>query len=233
MSETLRVAVAVEGPTDRIVLEAILNAMYPERDVVLNVLRPDLSAAFAPEGLAGGWGGVYHWCRQAAMEGLGSVAGSRVLDHNDILVVHVDADVARKDYQSAGIVNPTNDNLPCASPCPPPRDTTDALREVVMDWLGGPAACRKLVLCIPSMNMEAWVVAAVWEDNPLVGRSDWECRSNPEDQLGQMPLDRRLRKSQEDYRQGLPLIAAGWPTVAARLEEAGRFAADIPVAVGG
>ncbi len=230
MSEPVRVAVAVEGSTDSIVLEAILCAMLPDRDFVLDMLRPDLSAAFTSPDMSGGWGGVYHWCRQAAMEGRGSISGSAVLRHNDLVIVHVDADVAGKDYASAGIRDYPSKDLPCARPCPPPGDTTNALREVVLRWLGEPAGLGKLVLCIPSMNMGAWVVAAVWEDNPMVQRSDWECRSNPEDQLGQLPLDTRFRKSQEDYRRKLPLMAAGWPQVADRLEEARRLAGELRTA---
>ncbi len=41
MSEPLRIAVAVEGPTDRIALQAILAALMPNRDFVLQVVQPE------------------------------------------------------------------------------------------------------------------------------------------------------------------------------------------------
>ena len=39
MSDPLRVAVALEGPTDAIVLEAILNALLPNAEFVLQTLE--------------------------------------------------------------------------------------------------------------------------------------------------------------------------------------------------
>ena len=62
MSEPVRVAVAVEGPTDAIVLEAILSAMVPGGEFVLQTLQPEGSAAFGAASFGrtgGGWAGVY------------------------------------------------------------------------------------------------------------------------------------------------------------------------------
>lgn len=93
---TVRIAAAVEGPTDAIVLEAVLNA---------HRIR-------VPDSAAGGIGSirlrvkpnrnrmgrVYRWCRQSAAEGGGSVSGSSVLSNHDLLIIQVDADVADKTY---------------------------------------------------------------------------------------------------------------------------------------
>ena len=62
MSEPLRFAVTVEGPTDAIVLEAILKALLPDGEFVFQTSQPEGSAAFgsAPFGRTGaGWAGVY------------------------------------------------------------------------------------------------------------------------------------------------------------------------------
>lgn len=195
MSEPLRVAVAVEGPTDEIALRAILNALLPDADFVLDRLQPEGSVAFdsSPSGGTGaGWGGVYRWCRQSASEGRGSVSGSSILSNHDVLVVQVDSDVAGKTYSSASIRDAPRQDLPCEKPCPPPSKTTDALRKVVLNWLGESNPPPRVVLSTPSKKIEAWVVAAVWPDNRLVGRPNWECRSNPEDQLPQLPKVRRF-----------------------------------------
>ncbi len=82
MSEPLRIAAAVEGPTDAIVLRAILKALLRDTDFVFHTLQPEGSAAFgsAPFGGTGvGWVGVHRWSRQSASEGGGSVSGSSAL----------------------------------------------------------------------------------------------------------------------------------------------------------
>ena len=148
MSDLLHVAVAVEGPTDAIVLEAILNALLPDTDFVLQTLQPEESRAFDTSP-SGGWAGVYRWCRQSVSEGDGSVSGSSAMLNQDVLIVQVDADVASKTYDSGGIRNAPRNDLPCEQPCPPPRSTTDALREVVLSWLGESNTPPQVVLSTP------------------------------------------------------------------------------------
>lgn len=234
MSDSVRVAVAIEGPTDAIVLKAILSALLPNTEFEFQTLQPEESLAFgavSPGGTGAGWAGVYRWCRQSASEGGGSVSGSLALLNHDVLIVQVDADVARKTYDSAGIRNAPDNDLPCEQPCPPPGRTTDALRAVVLNWLGESDTPPKVVLSTPSKNIEAWVIAAVWPDNSLVQRDDWECRPNPGGQLAALPTARRFRKHQDDYKDKQEEIRAGWPDVAARLTEAGRFEAEFLAAI--
>ena len=71
MSDPLRVAFVVEGPTDLIVLSAVIESLLPDVEIVPQYLQPEASAAFeAPGGATGlGWSGVYRWCRQTANEG--------------------------------------------------------------------------------------------------------------------------------------------------------------------
>ena len=68
MFEPIRIAAAVEGPTDAIVIEAILAAIIPDREFELQTLQPEMSAAFEVqpnEDTGTGWAGVYRWARQA------------------------------------------------------------------------------------------------------------------------------------------------------------------------
>ena len=230
MSEPLRIAAAVEGPTDVIVLEAILGALLPDTDFEFQTLQPERSAAFGAMGA--GWVGVYRWSRQAACEGGGSVSGSSVLSNHDVLIVHVDADVAGKTYASGGIRDaPCDDDLPCEEPCPPSDKTTNALRAVVLNWLGEPACPPQVVLCTPSKNIESWVLAAIWPENKLVRRDDWECRRNPARLLAALPKHRRFERRPDDYRRRQREIEEAWPTVSARLTEATRFKAEFLAAI--
>ena len=230
MSEPLRIAASVEGPTDVIVLEAVLKALLPDADFEFQTLQPEGSAAFgsASFGIMGaGWVGVYRWSRQAAREGGGSVSGSSVLSNHDVLIVHVDADVASETYDSGSIQDAPCDDLPCEAPCPLPDKTTNALRAVVLNWLGERGCPPRIVLCTPSKSIEAWVLAAVWPEGNVVQRDDWECRRNPEGQLAALPIHQRFRKHVGDYRRKQSEIEAAWQNVSARLTEAARFESEL------
>lgn len=231
MSEPLRIAVVVEGPTDAITIEAIVGSLRQGADFEFQTLQPEWSIAFGPPGdeMGLGWSGVYRWCRQASDEGDGSASGSAAMAYHDVIVVHVDADVAGKTYASASI-HALRDDLPCEEPCPPASRTTNALRKVVLGWLGESDLPTRLVLCTPSKNMDAWVVPAVWPENQLARHPHWECRSDPASQLAAMPASNRFRKRIEDYARRSHEIEIGWSRVATRLTEAIRFHGELRAA---
>ncbi len=234
MSEPVRIAAAVEGPTDKIVLRAILDAVLADTEYEFQTLQPEGSVAFgsAQSGETGvGWVGVYRWSRQSVLEGGGSVSGSSALAFHDVLIVHVDADVAGKTYASGDINDATRADLPCKKRCPPAAATTNALRAVILNWLGEPACPPRVVLCTPSQSSESWVVAAVWPNNREVMKENWECHENAEGQLGTLPKSVRFRKRSDDYRRKHSEIAAGWRSVAASLSEARRFDGELRAAV--
>ena len=234
MSEPLRVAAAVEGPTDAIVLSAILHHILGNTEFEFQTLQPEGSAAFgaAPFGRTrAGWGGVYRWARQSATEGGGSVSASSALSFHDLLIVQVDADVAGKTYSSAGIRHPPYQDLPCERDCPPADQTTNALRAVILRWLGLPHCLSQVVLCTPSKNTEAWVIAAVCPDNLVMLRGNWECHPNPQGQLRALPLARRFRKHASDYRARQSQMTTAWPRVSAQCTEAKRFEREFRAAL--
>ena len=228
MSEPLRIAMVVEGPTDFIVLDAAISSLLPNREIEFQSLQPEFSATFqvqpGPTGL--GWPGVYRWCGQARSEGQGRVSGSSLFTFHQVLVVQVDADVAGTTYRSGWIDDLTGD-LPCEKPCPPPSATTDALRRVVLRWLGEPDLPVRCVLCTPSKSIETWVMAALFPANKEVAKKSWECRANPEAQFGTLPKAGRIRKDPEDYKSKRRDILSAWPNVRGKLAEAQRFSTEL------
>ncbi|MXY06292.1 MAG: hypothetical protein F4171_02115 [Gammaproteobacteria bacterium] len=235
MSEHIKVAVAVEGPTDAVVIEAIIDAVLEGSDFEMQVLQPETSTVFGPavgseRGL--GWPGVFRWCRQAFMEGGGHASSSTAFAKHDVVMVHVDADVAGKTYSSAHILDPPRNDLPCERRCPPASATTSELRDVVLNWLGEKNCPQKLVLCMPSKTMDAWVVAALWPDNRVVARGNWECHDDPGAQFSALPKASRLSKRKPDYERRKNDIGNGWPIVASKLTEARRFKEEFLAAVG-
>lgn len=230
MSDSLRVALVAEGPTDAIVITAALRAMLDGTSFVITQLQPEGSIAFGERG--GGWPGVYRWCKQSAKRGRGRLArDSLALDFFDALVIHVDADVAGKAYRDSSIIPAARDRaLPCEMPCPPADATVDALRSVVLSWCGEAVTPDKVVVCVPSKSSEAWVVASLFPADTAVGAGPlFECYANPESRLGVQKKAYRIKKTQRNYENNADKLRAAWPLIAGTrgLRQARRFQADM------
>lgn len=219
MSEQpVRVALVAEGPTDRIIIECALSSMLAGRSFILIQLHPEESLAFGPTGT--GWVGVYNWCRQAVARASG--LGNDFLYHNyDILILHLDADVAGHRYDQGSIEEEVQD-IPCVQDCPPASATTNVLRPVLLRWAGETSLPPRTVICMPSKSTEAWVVAALFPEDSAVQRGI-ECHANPVGRLGQQPANRRIQKRQGDYRNHAQAMTDAWPRLSGSLTEAQRF----------
>jgi hypothetical protein len=231
MSDPLRVALALEGDTDLVVIKAVVASLLPGREVEFQMLQPEISLAFGTIGgeTGLGWSGVYRWCRQAAKEGGGGVSGSSLFRFHDVLIVHVDGDVAGKTYQSGKIEDPVQD-LPCAQPCPPASATTNALRQIILRWMSETVTPARCVLCTPCMNTEAWVVIALYPSNAVFvkkGPAGWECHDDPEGQLRQQPLKVRIKKNKSHYESRKEAITVAWQAVRRASSEAERFSTEL------
>jgi hypothetical protein len=146
----------------------------------------------------------------------------------DVLIVHVDADVARGRYQEANITpTPLDLPLPCEQTCPPARGSSDALRSVVLSWCGESSVPEPVVLCVPSKSTEAWVVASIFPSDSSVAstRVPFECLADPESRLAQQPKNRRFSKKTAHYEDRAKALQNAWPAIVApnRLGEALRF----------
>lgn len=234
MSDPLRIAVVAEGPTDRIVIEAAMRAILKSREFVVTQLQPEGSLAFGESG--SGWVGVYRWCRQSATRGGGRLSDDHLLfSRFDLLVLHLDADIASKSYEQGSVVPRAQDaELPCEQPCPPAADTTNAVRSVLLSWCGESSTPAKSTLCVPSKSTEAWVVAALYPNDPAL-RTNFECLPNPEVRLTQQKKNVRIKKRKADYEKKSAEIEAAWPQLAfpRGLSETGRFETDFRNALGG
>ena len=227
MSEPIRIAVVVEGPTDFVVITAAIASLLKGQDFEPTMVQPEFSESFETIGGATGlgWPGVYRWSQQAASEGQGHLRNSILFTFHDLLVLQLDADVAEKSYKSGHIIE-TETDLPCEQPCPPASATTDALRKVVLRWLGESALPPHFVFCTPSKSIEAWVIAALFPDNKTMAKKGWECHSEPEGQFKQLPKKQRIEKTRKDYEAKKAELESSWPAVCKKLTEAARFSND-------
>lgn len=223
----LRIAVVAEGPTDLIVIEAALKALLP-RSFVPTLLQPE---ATRPK-LGTGWGGVLRWCLEFASRHHGQLEDDPLLQEFDLLVIHVDADVAGSAYEDVGPETAVRAHergwppLPCATPCPPPDGSVAEMRRRVLAWANLGALGPKTVLCVPSKSVDAWLAAAVLDGNHAL-LNDLECNLNLEDQLGVLPMANRVRKSAREYRTREKQVTDAWRVVRERCTQADRFSNDI------
>lgn len=221
-----RIHVVCEGPTDTEVIRAVLERHLDR--FILTQIQPEQSLFAGDAGPhGGGWKGVRAWCELVRSQG--GLAASGAHSTGDVLVVHVDADIAG------------DAEIACTAPCPPPDATVNALRRVVLAWLGETDVPARLVLCIPSQATEAWVLAAVVPDHRHAVPCDpssasttcLECREDPAGLLvgGAHRLVRvkqgRRRKDRRAYQDVLPLIRERWPQVMAVCSQAARFDSEL------
>jgi hypothetical protein len=227
----------VEGPTDRLVLQAILDRLCPGEHLYLP-LQP--STTFGETGT--GWKGVRRFCREiwqrdnSSLEKLISGATGPAMD---LLVIHVDADIAAEADLQEGTPNPVEN---VQQPCPPAADTVKILRQVVARWLNVQTVQTfppQVIAAIPAQDTETWTFAALFPNDPLCGRPDYEClgsgKDHPAYRLTLKKYGKRLqrtngepKKSVRRYRDELaPRIATSWEVVCERCSQARDFTQEV------
>jgi hypothetical protein len=225
MSNPVRVAFVIEGPTDYVVLLAAVRSLLDGRDFEPMVIQPELGENLAVQ-TAGGWGGVYKWCRQAVAQAGGPVRSNPIFGFYDVLVIQVDADVARKKYSDYAIKDAPHHDLPCKKNCPPPSATTDALRAVMLGWLDEVSVPPGAVLCTPSRDIETWVLVALYPEDDSAKKANIECYCNGGVRLRKYGLFKSSQKLVDEYAANESQIQSAWPVVRRRCSEAERFSND-------
>ena len=232
----MNIATVVEGPTDRLVLEAILNRLFPGEH---RYFRLQPSATFGETGT--GWKGVRRWCREVWLRGsdISQLLSADVGAALDLLVIHVDADMVEEPDLLEG------DAVSAASipvPCPPVTATIEQLHQVILQWLRLEMLPSRVVLAIPAQDTENWTFAALFPEDPLCASSDYECihrgSAHPAylltlDEYGKLlrRAEGRIKKSQRHYASVTPLIAANWLRVCQICSQAEQFTSDVHTAL--
>jgi len=223
MSEP-RIGLVAEGPTDYELINAALKAIL-HRPFVLTLLHPEPSLP----AVGNGWGGVLKWCDAASQRHAGSLDADPTLALFDLLIVHLDTDVALKRYADCGLgvqamaTEKAWRPLPCNQPCPPVADTCAALQTVLLNWLGHAQPGAKTVLCLPAQSTGAWLVAALMPANHALCQG-LECNPAAEAGLALLPKAQRVkRKSVMEYRAHAPAIVRDWARVKAVCSRATVF----------
>lgn len=223
MSEPLRIGLVAEGPTDYEIINAALLAVLPV-PFVMTLLQPENTQ---PQ-LSGGWGGVLKWCHAASRRHTGPLTQDPTLSLFDLLVIHLDADVAAKSYADCGpwVADSAQargwGTLPCHHACSSVADTCAALELVLLSWLGAATSDDKTVRCIPAQSTGTWLASAVLDGvHPLL--QDAEYNPELENQLARLPKAQCIKKTVADYRRFSPVVTAQWAKVKAVCSQAERF----------
>ena len=209
----LRIALVAEGPTDYVVIEAALKSVLAKPFTMLQ-LQPE-----ATQGIMGaGWCGVLKWSQAAHQRHQlhhGSLDTDPTLVGFDLIIIHLDVDVASKQYDDCGralaaIAQDSNwGSLPCKQPCPPVSDTVDFLGEVIKSWLGQVTPGDRTLFCLPAQSSGTWLAAAVLDSShPLLANA--ECELNLESRLEQLPKAQRIKKTKRDYEKHAAHITQKW-----------------------
>jgi hypothetical protein len=202
---------------------------------VFNLIQPEGSVAFDGAGGAGdagifggGWRGVYKWCLQANVRNSGLFENDPLFLFYDMVILHIDADVAAENPATDKIqpIPALLNHLPCEQPCPPCSDTTNNLRTVMLSWISKSETPPKTVLCTPSKNTEAWVMAICFPNDKEMIRKGFECHPSPQDRLSQQKKVNRFEKTRCDYEFRADQFFEGWKRISSELTEANRFELD-------
>lgn len=220
----LRIALVSEGPTDDVLLESALKAILGQQTFVLTLLRPE---ATNPD-FGGGWGGVLKWCAATAKRWDGLLEDDPLLVNFDLLIIHLDADVAHQAYANCGPAveaMASHNNwpvLPCNQPCPPVEQTCKALQSVLTGWLSPVVLGAKTVVCLPAQSTGAWLAVATLPSTHAL-LSNVECNQAVEDSLGSLTKQLKVKKSVLGYRAKADAIRQHWNQVKALCGQAAHF----------
>ena len=228
MSDDVRIALIAEGPTDKILIEAALTAIL-RRTFVLTFLQPEETR---PE-MGTGWCGVLKWCHAFSRRDVPSLEVDPLLFLYDMIILHIDADVADKNYADCGQACPQLavalgwSALPYATECPPPQNAASHMEKCLLSWLGLTNRGPRTVHCIPSKAMESWLSTAVLPaGDPLL--TAVECRFDLADKLSILPKGRRIRKkSKPDYQASASRLQDQWTRISAVCSQAAAFEAQV------
>lgn len=208
MSERRIAALVCEGPTDALVLEAMIAQLWPEVTEV-RTLQPETDAlGKARSGTAAGWTAVRTWCKQNGGR-LAAIVDPDVGNRIDLLLIALDLDIAVE----AGVAQRRR--------LATPYDATPLCR-TIKSWLTTPIP-SSVVIALPAMSVEAWVIAALYpkERSPeaidapakyLVGKR----------KLRSSPADGKPWKSPRAYREFAKFVARRLPSIRKRCPEAER-----------
>ena len=235
------IGIVCEGPTDFIILREVIDRIAGENHYYLQLQpEPDLSGRYG-----GGWKGVWKWCADYA--GIYLQIMTEIEPQLDLLIIHMDGDVSRKERAShwscshtnciyKGIRNPidcdfTADgrkncpvHLPCVDHEPSAAGYSNHLSGLIQEWL---KSTERVCIVIPCDSIEASVIAAYdRSEHAEVIEDPWRnviARKKSYHGI----RTRQEQKNQLAFRQFAETVSENWEQVTQLCGCARKFEAEI------
>lgn len=217
-SKNISIGIVSEGATDQYIIGQILGyiAMDVGIDFSINAIQPKYDA-INESWTQGGWGLIYSWCKSTITQH-GSFEQYIATTGFDILIIQLDADVVYKKYQDCPSISPTPDDivLPLSQPCPDcdcsiPCHAIGYVEDILKNWCSIISFSKKVIMCIPSKSLDAWVVASMpladfkekyqCDDDFKSRLKKIECITNPEQFFDASDKIGKSLKSYKRYSQ--------------------------------
>jgi len=236
------IGVVAEGPRDFDLISALIDDITGEENDFQHLQpEPNANGEFG-----NGWKGVWKWC-ESHQEYLHEFFYS-VTPHLDMLVIHMDADVSRREKevhcwcnQSQCTANQGVHPLSCSHaiektcpielPCGNHENTPEAHAEFLKAFL-----CRlvgghdDLPICFvtPCDCTDAWIVAA-YEDGDQIEQihDPWETVICHAPSYHDVRIQNRPNKSKGTYRKFIDYVVPNWSQVCSKCPQARAFDRDI------
>lgn len=241
MPMTKRIGFVCEGPTDTQVFSAVISHLFPDEQIRYVPIQPEenFSSVYYT-----GWKGVLRWCHENGPR-IDSYL-TEVSPPLDALIVHLDADVSRKEEEShcycEGVVCPHKESinppdctnyetcpitLPCGEHSDPTQGYVDHLMSV-LTTLFPPQHAMPVIFVIPCDETETWIVTALdnlenyeqipnpWESVILAHRYNYHGIRI-----------RKPKKSRILFESLIDLMIPNWEKVVDNCPQAQKFQDDI------
>ena len=241
------IGIVAEGPVDHLVLKTVINRITGESHIYRHIQpEQDLLGKYG-----NGWKGVYRWCENNAE--LLPALFTEIFPALDLLIIHMDGDVARKEKEvhchcKSTVCTGKNTEspllcrrlkeggcpvvLPCGDHENSPEGCRKHLNELILSLLGGYSGKekirKKIIVVIPCDSTDTWTASAFEEDIPAAEEIE-----DPWEQIISLKKDFHgiripgHKKSTAVYRMFLPQIADRWDTVSKRCLSAKKLEDDI------
>ena len=235
------IGVVAEGPRDFNVITAVIDSITGEENEYQR-LQPEQNANGE---FGNGWKGVWKWC-ESHRDYLNDYFYS-VTPHLDLLVIHMDTDVARREQEvhcwcndslciDAKTIHPlacprVKKDCPIKLPCDKHEATQTAQADFLKSFLCtliGKADTLPICFMTPCDSTDAWIVAAYEESGEIEEIFEpWDKVICHAPKYHGIHITNRPKKNEIVYRVLVNNVVAKWSEVCDKCTQAQAFDNDI------
>lgn len=231
------IGIVCEGPRDYDMISSVILQIVGQ-EVAFRLLQPDSELGAE---LGAGWKGVLHWCETYSADLLSSLLRD-VRPTIDLLIVQIDADVARREKEvycyrvDLGCKDARQQPLNCSiakeGACPqqlPPNPLCDGSIQGRVDYLSQlidsllKPGSETVVITVPSDSTDAWILAAYEDEMQDVESIDspWDIISSKKEYHGvRIPSH---SKNKRQYGKLIEKVCQNWSVVTQKCAQAKLF----------